>query len=476
MKPRILVIDDEAAIRDSLKMILEYEGYEVLTAPTGEDGIAQTEREAPDLVFLDVKMPGMDGLEVLQRLRHLVEVTPIVVVSGHGTVSTAVEATKLGAFDFIEKPLERERVLVTVRNAVDSRRLRTENRSFRRDAEKRYQIVGDSPLLGRVRESIAKAAPTSATVLIWGESGVGKELVARAIHRESLRRDGQFVQVNCAAIPDELIESELFGHEKGSFTGATDRQIGKFEQADKGTIFLDEIGDMSLKTQAKVLRVLQEQELERLGSNRIIKVDVRVIAATNKNLEEEIIRGTFREDLFYRLNVIPIHVPPLRERKDDLAALVRHFADLFSRENNFKRKTFTQAAMERLKQHHWRGNIRELRNFVERLIIMSPGDQLDVKDLPDFTGGARPLDLPLPSAPAALSGTPAAAPAPGGDADWMRAPTLQEFKSTSERAFLVTKLRENAWNISKTAEVIDTPRSNLYKKLEQYQISQEKDG
>jgi two-component system nitrogen regulation response regulator NtrX len=397
MKPRILVIDDEAAIRDSLKMTLEYQGYEVLTAATGEEGIAQVEREAPDMVFLDVKMPGMDGIEVLQRLRHVVDSLPIVVISGHGTVSTAVEATKLGAFDFIEKPPESERLLVTVRNAMDSRRLRTENRSFKRDAEKRYQIIGDSPLLGRVRESIAKAAPTNATVLIWGESGVGKELVARAIHRESLRRDGQFVQVNCAAIPDELIESELFGHEKGSFTGATDRQIGKFEQADKGTIFLDEIGDMSLKTQAKVLRVLQEQELERLGSNRIIKVDVRVIAATNKNLEEEIIRSTFREDLFYRLNVIPIHVPPLRDRKDDLAALVRHFADLFSRENNFRRKTFTQAAMERLKQHHWRGNIRELRNFVERLIIMSPGDQVDVKDLPDFAG-VRPLDLPAPAA------------------------------------------------------------------------------
>jgi two-component system, NtrC family, nitrogen regulation response regulator NtrX len=477
MKPRILVIDDEAAIRDSLKMTLEYQGYEVLTAATGEEGIAQVEREAPDMVFLDVKMPGMDGIEVLQRLRHVVDSLPIVVISGHGTVSTAVEATKLGAFDFIEKPPESERLLVTVRNAMDSRRLRTENRSYKRDAEKRYQIIGDSPLLGRVREAIAKAAPTNATVLIWGESGVGKELVARAIHRESLRRDGQFVQVNCAAIPDELIESELFGHEKGSFTGATDRQIGKFEQADKGTIFLDEIGDMSLKTQAKVLRVLQEQELERLGSNRIIKVDVRVIAATNKNLEEEIIRGTFREDLFYRLNVIPIHVPPLRERKDDLPALVRHFADLFSRENNFRRKTFTQAAMERLKQHHWRGNIRELRNFVERLIIMSPSDQLDVKDLPDFTA-ARTFELPVASAlpsPTAAGG-PLPAPPPNGDADWMRAPTLQEFKSTSERAFLVNKLRENAWNISKTAEVIDTPRSNLYKKLEQYQISQEKDG
>jgi two-component system nitrogen regulation response regulator NtrX len=471
MKPRLLVIDDESAIRDSLKMILEYEGCEVLTAATGEDGIETAEREAPDLMFLDVKMPGMDGLEVLQRLRHLVEATPVIVISGHGTVSTAVEATKLGAFDFIEKPLESERVMVTVRNALDTRRLRTENRSFRRDAEKRYHIVGDSPLLARVREAIGKAAPTSATVLIWGESGVGKELVARAIHRESLRRDGQFVQVNCAAIPDELIESELFGHEKGSFTGASDRQIGKFEQADKGTIFLDEVGDMSLKTQAKVLRVLQEQELERLGSNRIIKVDVRVIAATNKNLEEEIIKGTFREDLFYRLNVIPIHVPPLRERKEDIAALIRHFADLFSRENNFRRKTFTVAAMERLKQHHWRGNIRELRNFVERIIIMSPGDQIDVRDLPDFTG-ARPPETMQP----APGGGALPAAAPPADLDWMRAPTLQEFKSTSERAFLVNKLRENGWNISKTAEVIDTPRSNLYKKLEQYQISQETDG
>jgi two-component system nitrogen regulation response regulator NtrX len=363
-----------------------------------------------------------------------------------------------------------------VRNAVDSRRLRTENRSFRRDAEKRYQIIGDSPLLAAVRQATAKAAPTNATVLIWGESGVGKELVARAIHRESLRRDGPFVQVNCAAIPDELIESELFGHEKGSFTGATDRQIGKFEQADKGTIFLDEIGDMSLKTQAKVLRVLQEQELERLGSNRIIKVDVRVIAATNKNLEEEISRGTFREDLFYRLNVIPIHVPPLRDRKDDIPALIRHFADLFSRENNFRRKTFTSTAMDRLRQHHWRGNIRELRNFVERIIIMSPADQIDARDLPDFSG-ARPVDtVPSPAfaMPSGAAAPPAAAAAV--DADWMRAPTLQEFKSTSERAFLVNKLRENSWNISKTAEVIDTPRSNLYKKLEQYQISQETDG
>ncbi len=456
---RILVIDDEAAIRDSLRMILEYQGYAVMTAATGDEGVALVEREAPDLVFLDIKMPGMDGLEVLQRLTHLTDVTPIVEMSGHATIDTAVEATRLGAFDFVEKPLETERVLVLVRNAVDSRRLRTENRTLRKDQEKRHQIVGDSVGLGAVKGAIVKAAPTNATVLIWGESGVGKELVARAVHRESLRRDGPFVQVNCAAIPDDLIESELFGHEKGSFTGASDRQIGKFEQADKGTIFLDEIGDMSLKTQAKVLRVLQEQELERLGSNRLIKVDVRVIAATNKDLEQEITKGTFREDLFYRLNVVPIWVPPLRERREDIPVLVRHFADAFSRDNNFRRKTFTAAAMERLRAHQWRGNIRELRNTVERLMIMSNGDQIDVTDLRLSPDAAR-VD------------PPAAAP----DNEWMHAPTLHEFKASSERAYLVAKLRENAWNISKTAEVVDTPRSNLYKKLEQYRISQETDG
>jgi two-component system, NtrC family, nitrogen regulation response regulator NtrX len=469
LKPRILIVDDEAAIRDSLKMTLEYEGYDVMLAATGEEGVKLVEREAPDLVFLDIKMPGMDGLEVLQKLRHLVEVTPVVVISGHADITTAVEATRLGAFDFIEKPLERERVLVTVRNAVDTRRLKTENKSFKRDAEKKYQIIGDSPTLAAVRSAIQKAAPTNATVLIWGESGVGKELVARAIHRESLRRDGPFVQVNCAAIPDELIESELFGHEKGSFTGATDRQIGKFEQADKGTIFLDEVGDMSLKTQAKVLRVLQEQELERLGSNRVIKVDVRVIAATNKNLEEEIDRHTFREDLFYRLNVVPIHVPSLRDRRDDVPALVRHFSDLFARDNNFRRKTFTAHAMEKLKQQHWRGNIRELRNFVERLVIMTNVDSIDAGDIPD--GGVIRGELPVP-----VGASGAEISASATEQSWMQAPTLQEFKSGSERAYLVSKLRENGWNISKTAEVIDTPRSNLYKKLEQYQISQEKDG
>ena len=297
---------------------------------------------------------------------------------------------------------------------------------------------------------------TNATVLIWGESGVGKELVARAIHRESLRRDGPFVQVNCAAIPDELIESELFGHEKGSFTGATDRQIGKFEQADKGTIFLDEVGDMSAKTQAKVLRVLQEGEVERLGSSRTIKVDVRVIAATNKDLDQEIEKGTFREDLYFRLSVIPIRVPPLRDRREDIPALVKHFADLFSRDNNRRLPRFTPAALEHLQKARWKGNVRELKNTVERLIIMTPGDTLDVDDLRDI------VRLESKAAPV--------------DNEKERPGTLREFKESAERAFLVDKLRENSWNISKTAEVIGTPRSNLYKKLEQYGITQEVDG
>ncbi len=301
-------------------------------------------------MFLDIKMPGMDGLEVLQRLRAANENLPVVIISGHGTVSTAVEATKAGAFDFIEKPLSSEKLLVSIRNALERTRLSDENRSLKRAAEVRHQMVGESPALRQVMDAIKRAAPTNATVLIQGESGVGKELVARTIHRNSLRSRERFVQVNCAAIPEELIESELFGHEKGSFTGATEKQIGKFEQADRGTIFLDEVGDMSAKTQAKVLRVLQEGEVERLGSARTIKVDVRVIAATNKNLEEEIEKGTFREDLYFRLSVIPIRVPPLRERRDDIPPLVRHFADLFSRENNRRPPRFTPAALESLQR------------------------------------------------------------------------------------------------------------------------------
>ena len=460
-KSRILVIDDEAAIRDSLKMTLEYEGYECIGAATGQEGLALVEREAPDLVLLDVKMPGMDGIEVLERIRSLNDALPVVVVSGHGTISTAVEATKKGAFDFIEKPFASERVLVSLRNALAQRQLHDENRTLKKAVEVRHQMIGDSAALKQVMAAVSRAAPTNATVLIQGESGVGKELVARAIHRNSLRNRERFVQVNCAAIPEELIESELFGHEKGSFTGATEKQIGKFEQADRGTIFLDEVGDMSAKTQAKVLRVLQEGEVERLGAARTIKVDVRVIAATNKNLEEEIEKGHFREDLYFRLAVIPISVPPLRERPEDVPLLVRHYIDYFSRENNVRPKRITQAATEALQRYRWKGNIRELRNTVERLIIMTGPDTIDVADLPE---------------PARSPASGGASPKQSTDGEPAKGGTLREFKDTAERAYLVAKLRENGWNISKTAEVIDTPRSNLYKKLEQYQITQETDG
>jgi two-component system nitrogen regulation response regulator NtrX len=460
---RVLVIDDESAIRDSLRMTLEYEGYEFFGAATGQEGLALAEREAPDLVLLDVKMPGMDGIEVLDRLRAMNEALPVIVVSGHGTISTAVEATKKGAFDFIEKPFATDRVLVSLRNALDQRQLRDENRTLKKAVEVRHQMIGESPVLRQVMAAVGRAAPTNATVLIQGESGVGKELVARTIHRNSLRSRDRFVQVNCAAIPEELIESELFGHEKGSFTGATEKQIGKFEQADRGTIFLDEVGDMSAKTQAKVLRVLQEGEVERLGSSRTTKVDVRVIAATNKNLEEEIEKGTFREDLYFRLAVIPVHVPPLRERPEDIPLLVRHYIDYFSRENNARPKRVAPAALDALQRYRWKGNIRELRNTVERMIIMTRGDTIEVADLPETVRN-----------PSSSSGGFATSrPTDGTEA---RAGTLREFKDISERAYLVAKLRENGWNISKTAEVIDTPRSNLYKKLEQYQISQESDG
>ena len=455
MKHRVLVIDDEVAIRDSLKMILEYDGYECLLAPSGQAGLARVERDDPDLVFLDVRMPGMDGLEVLRKIRAIDELLPVVIISGHGTVSTAVEGTKLGAFDFLEKPLSTGRVTLSIRNALAQRRLGTENRSWRRAAELRYEMVGESAALRAMTDEIRRAAPVRSAVLIAGESGVGKELVARAIHRNSRRARERFVQVNCAAIPDDLIESELFGHEKGSFTGATEKQIGKFEQADRGTIFLDEVGDMSLKTQAKVLRVLQEGEVERLGSSRTTKVDVRLLAATNKQLAQAIEAGEFREDLYFRLSVIPIHVPPLRDRPGDVPLLVRHFATLLARENNFRPRPFSDDAIEALASHRWRGNVRELRNSVERLLVMAPGRSITLADVrsvlrlddrPGFAGGAAP------------------------------ARTLRGFKETSERAFLVAKLRELDWNISRTAEEIDTPRSNLYKKLEQYRISQETDG
>ncbi len=453
VKPRILVVDDEEPIRKTLRMTLEYEGYDVSEASSGSEALEKIDKEPPELVFLDIKMPGMDGLEVLEEVRERTTAPQVVMISGHGTVDTAVQATKLGAFDFIEKPLETERVLLAVRNALERKELQEEVGRLRVRFERRYQMVGTSDAIDGVREAIARSAPTNATVLIMGESGTGKELVARAIHGNSNRTRGPFVQVNCAAIPEDLIESELFGHEKGSFTGATSKQIGKFEQANRGTIFLDEVGDMSARTQAKVLRVLQEGEVERVGSQQTIKVDVRVIAATNKDLKKEIEEGSFREDLFFRLSVIPIRTPPLRERQSDIEALVEHFVASFAAEDNLRKKHFSPQAMERLIHHSWNGNVRELRNTVERVLIMAPGDTIDVVDLPESIRFSQ--ESPTSQ---------------------VEANTLKEFKETSERAFLVQKLRDNGWNISQTAQVIGTPRSNLYKKLEQYKISQESDG
>jgi two-component system nitrogen regulation response regulator NtrX len=477
MKARILVVDDEPAIRDALRMILEYAGHEMIAAGSGPEGLALAEREDPDLVFLDIKMPGMDGLEVLTRLRATNESLPVVMISAHGTAATALEAGRLGAFRFIEKPLSKDYVLDAVREGLELGTLRQENRVLRSALEIKHEMVGDAPAIQQIIDQVRRAAPTNATVLILGESGVGKELVARAIHRSSQRARERFVQVNCAAIPEDLIESELFGHERGAFTGATEKQIGKFEMADRGTIFLDEVGDMSPKTQAKVLRVLQEGEVERLGSSRTIKVDVRVIAATNKDLEDEIAQGRFRDDLYFRLSVIPIFVPPLRDRLEDIPSLVQHFVARFGRENNRRPARFSPGAIDMLRRARWRGNIRELGNVVERLLIMSDRDTIEADDVRQVvrleSGGAVPAAVAASAAPVGTNpGDAMDTPPPGGSTP----ATLREFKEWSERAFLVSKLREFNWNISKTAEVMDTPRSNLYKKLEQYNISQETDG
>lgn len=454
MPYRVLVVDDETGIREAIRMTLEYEGYRIDEARSGQDGLEKATKTDYDVILLDIKMPFLDGIEVLDNLKEQRVTSPVVMVSGHGDVHTAVECTKRGAYDFLEKPLNREKLLLTVRNAVRQRSLESENTELRAKTEKEYQLVGESSVMGDLRAQVERAAPTKATVLIQGESGTGKELVAREIHRRSSRSGQPFVQVNCAAIPEELIESELFGHEKGSFTGAVRKQTGKFVAADGGTIFLDEIGDMSLRAQTKVLRVLQEGEVEPVGAAAVVKVDVRVIAATNKDLTEEIKAGRFREDLFYRLNVIPMRTPPLRERRDDIGMLADHFAKSFSEEYNRHPKKFSNSAVKALHDAPWRGNVRELRNMIERLVIMAPGDAIDISDLPpEFFRTAADI---ISTA--------------------MKMSTLQDFKDAAEKAFIVAKLREFGWNVSKTAEAIDTPRSNLYKKIEQYDIKRETGG
>jgi len=448
-KEKILVVDDEENIRKSLRMILEYEGYSFLEAADGEEALEVVEEVVGlDLILLDVKLPGKDGLEVLAEIKQRPYSPEIIMISGHGTVQTAVEATKLGAFDFIDKPLHRDRVLLSIRNALSQNKLMRECQDLRQKTEKRQEFVGEHPLVKQLWNEIFKTAPTNATVLIFGESGTGKELIARAIHAHSLRAKETFVQVNCAAIPEELIESELFGHMKGAFTGATEKKLGKFEIADGGTIFLDEIGDMSLKTQAKVLRVLEEGEVQKVGSSKIDNVDVRVIAATNKDLKFEIGEGNFREDLFFRLNVVPLHSPPLRERKEDIPLLIDYFCRIFSDENNFKLKKFSREAVEIMMKYPWKGNVRELKNVVERLIIMTEGDTLSRTDLPEQIKGEAEIYLP----------------------DSQKVKSLKDFRDLAEKEFILSKLEDNNWNISQTAREIDTPRSNLYKKLEQYGI------
>lgn len=448
-KAKILVVDDEENIRKSLKMILEYEGYSFLEAADGEEALDIIEETVGlDLVLLDIKLPGRDGLEVLAELKEKPYRPEVVMISGHGTIKTAVDAAKLGAFDFLEKPLHRERVLLCIRNALNQSKLLRECQDLRKKSDKRYEFIGNHPSMKKLWKEIIKISPTNATVLIHGESGTGKELVARAIHSQSLRAKERFVQVNCAAIPEELIESEFFGHEKGAFTGATEKKPGKFEQADGGTIFLDEIGDMSLKTQSKVLRVLEEGEVQKVGSSRINKVDVRVIAATNKDLGKEKKEGTFREDLYFRLNVIPIYSPSLREKKEDIPLLVEYFSKIYTEENNFKVKKFSEDALEAMIKYPWKGNVRELKNVVEKLIIMTEADIIERQDLPERIRGEIGIYLP--------------------EAKGIK--TLKEFRELAEKDFILAKLKESNWNISQTAREIDTPRSNLYKKLEHYGI------
>jgi two-component system nitrogen regulation response regulator NtrX len=457
MSRRILIVDDEQGIRAALGQLLEFEGYEVRTVANAVDGLAEYARFKPHLVFMDVKMAGIDGLEALKKLREQDPGAIVVMISGHATIQTAVEATQHGAYDILEKPLDTDRILVTLRNALAHLDLHEENTRLRDVVRSRFEIVGTSYAIRAVIEKIERVGKTPARVLITGENGTGKELVARAIHGQSTRAQAPFIEVNCAAIPSELIESELFGHMKGSFTGAVADRAGKFEQAHGGTLFLDEIGDMSLAAQAKVLRVLQDGVVTRIGGSKPIQVDVRVLAATNKEVESEIAAGRFREDLFYRLNVVPIHVPPLRERREDIPLLIRHFIAQLAGPGGLAPRAMSDDAVARLSQLEWPGNVRELRNTIERLLILSGGPRITADDVDRLVGRRTEASE-------------------GGLGSLLDVPTFEEFKHAAERAYLVAKLRTYDWNVSETARALDMPRSNLYKKIERYALSREGGG
>jgi two-component system, NtrC family, nitrogen regulation response regulator NtrX len=447
VKPLILVVDDEPGVRSALSGVLRDEGYQVEAVDTGEACLDRLSRTAYDVVLLDVWLPGADGLATLARIRERRLDVPVVMISGHGNIESAVRAIKLGAFDFIEKPLSLEKTMLVVRNALRQRRLEAENRALRARVDRGLQMVGESHAMRQLREQVAMAAPTNGRVLIYGDNGTGKELVARTIHVLSRRRSGPFVEVNCAAIPEELIESELFGHVKGAFTGAVGDRRGKFEVADGGTIFLDEIGDMSVKTQAKVLRVLQEQVVEPVGGTAGVRVDVRVLAATNKELPAEIRAGRFREDLYFRLNVIPIFVPPLRDRKDDIPLLAEYFMAGFAREYGRRTKTLDASAVSALQEYPWPGNVRELRNVIERLVIMAPGDTIGGRDLSFLEGPLAPDSETVASDDAA------------------QGLTLQAARSRFEREFILKTLAAQNGNVSRTADVLGVERSNFYRKM-----------
>ncbi len=457
MSRRILIVDDEQGIRAALGQLLEFEGYEVRTVANAVDGLAEYARFKPHLVFMDVKMAGIDGLEALRKLKEQDPSAIVVMISGHATIQTAVEATQHGAYDILEKPLDTDRILVTLRNALAHLDLHEENTRLRDVVRSKFEIVGTSYAIRAVTEKIERVGKTPARVLITGENGTGKELVARAIHSLSTRAKGAFVEVNCAAIPAELIESELFGHMKGSFTGAVADRAGKFEQAHGGTLFLDEIGDMSLAAQAKVLRVLQDGVVTRIGGSKPIQVDVRVLAATNKEVEAEIAAGRFREDLYYRLNVVPIHVPPLRERREDIPLLISHFITQLTGPGGLAPRAISEDAVVRLGQLDWPGNVRELRNTIERLLILSSGARITADDVDLLVG--RRSDA-----------------SEGGLGSLLDVPTFEEFKHAAERAYLIAKLRTFDWNVSETARALDMPRSNLYKKIERYGLSREGGG